>query len=122
MHWCNAILLHCISSPHSLNSLGLGCRLKSTSGTEPSLLPHTCDTAPVKSKVALQLTASQGVDYYSMASTVNLCHHREGNHHCMDCHMSVNTPYIIITAQVPLHIYMEPISLLVRFGTTFLVQ
>ena len=35
--------------------------LKSTSGTEPSLLPHTHDAAPVKSKVALQLTASQGM-------------------------------------------------------------
>ena len=35
MHWCNAISLHRISSPPSLNALGLGHRLKSTSGTMP---------------------------------------------------------------------------------------
>ena len=52
--------------------------LKSTSGTEPSLLPHTRDAAPIKSKVAPRLTASQGVGYQSMARTVYSSHHWEG--------------------------------------------
>ena len=77
--------------------------LKSTSRTEPSLPPHTRDAALVKSKVALRLTASQGVDYHSMARTVYFGHHQEG--HC--CHMghrtTVDTLYVVITAQVPLH-------------------
>ena len=44
--------------------------LKSTSGTEPSLPPHTRDAAPIKSKVAPWLTAWQGIDYHSTARTV----------------------------------------------------
>ena len=103
----HAVSLHHLSSPHSLNALGLGNMLKSTSGTEPSLLPHTRDTAPVKSKVAAWLTALQSIDYHSMVHTVYLSHHREGHHRHTGHHMIVDTPYIIITAQVPLHIYSD---------------
>ena len=78
--------------------------LKSTSGTEPSLPLHTRDTAPVKSKVALRLTASQGIDYHSTARTVYLSHH-QGGHRCRTGHRTViDTLYVVITAQVPLHI------------------
>ena len=78
--------------------------LKSTSRTEPSPPPHTCDAAPIKSKVAPWLTASQGVDYHSMACTVYLSHHR-GGHCCRTGHRTViDTLYVIITAQVPLHL------------------
>ena len=99
----HAILLHRLSSPHSLNVLGLGHMLKSTSGTEPSLLLHTRDAAPVKSKVAPRLTASQSIDYHSMAHTVYSSHHREG-HRCRTGHrMIVEALYIVITARVPLH-------------------
>ena len=100
----HAILLHRLSSPHSLNALGLSCMLKSTSGTEPSLLPHTHDATPVKSKVAQRLTASQGVDYHSTACTVSLSHHREGHHHHKGHCMIVDTLHVIITAQVLLHL------------------
>ena len=79
--------------------------LKSTSRTELSLLPHTHDAAPVKSKVAPQLTASQGIDYHSMARTVYFSHHREGHYCCMGHRMTVDTLYVVITAQVPLHMY-----------------
>ena len=72
MRWRNAVSLHHISLPHGLNMLGLGCRLKSTSGREPSPLPHTREATPIKSKVAPQLTASQVVDYYSTAHSVDL--------------------------------------------------
>ena len=79
--------------------------LKSTSRTEPPLPPHTRDAAPIKSKVALQLTALQGIDYHSMTRTVYLSHHRERDR----CHMGhctiVNTLYIVITTQVLLHMY-----------------
>ena len=77
--------------------------LKSTSGTEPSLPPHTHDAAPVKSKVAPRLTALQGIDYHSMARTVYSSHHQEGHCHCMGHHMIVATLYVVITAQVLLH-------------------
>ena len=78
--------------------------LKSTSGTEPSLLLHTRDAAPVKSKVAPQLTALQGVDYHSMACTVYWSHHWEG-HRCRTGHRTiVDTLYVVITTQVPLHL------------------
>ena len=79
--------------------------LKSTSGTEPSPPPHTRDATPVKSKVALQLTALQGIDYHSMACTVYLSHHQEEHCHCMGHHMIIDTVYVIITAQVPQHIF-----------------
>ena len=79
--------------------------LKSTSGTEPSLPPHTRDAAPLKSKVAPRLTASQGVDYHSMAHTVYLGHHREGHHRRTGHRTTVDTLYVVITAQVPLHIF-----------------
>ena len=102
MRWRNAISLRHLSPPHRLN--GLGHRLKSTSGTEPSPLPHTCDTTPLKSKVAPRLTASQGIDYYSTARTVDSCHHQEGDRCRTDRHTSVDTPYVVITAPVPLHI------------------
>ena len=92
----------CIVALHSLSALGH--RLKSTSGTEPPPLPQTSDTASIKSKVAPQLTASRGIDYHSMASTVKLCDHQEGNHHCTERRTSINSLYIVITAWVPLHI------------------
>ena len=100
MRRCNAILLHHLSLPHSLNMLVLGRMLKSTDRqTEPSLPPHTHDAAPVKSKVAPQLTALQGIGYHSMSHTVYLSDHQGG--HC--CHtgrrMSINTLYVVITAQ-----------------------
>ena len=78
--------------------------LKSTSGTEPPLPPHTRDAAPVKSKVAQWLTALQGVDYHSMACTVYLSHHWGGRRHCTGHRTVVDTLYFVITAQVPLHI------------------
>ena len=77
--------------------------LKSTSGTEPSPLPHTRDVTPVKSKVAPRLTASQGVDYHSMARTVYLSHHRGGHRRRTGHCTVVDTLYVVITAQVPLH-------------------
>ena len=100
----HAISLHHLSLPHSLNALESGHMLKSTSGTEPSPPPHTRDTAPLKSKVAPQLTASQGIDYHSMAHTVYTSHHWEGHHHRTGHQTIVNTLYVIITAQVPLHL------------------
>ena len=100
----HAVLWHRLSSPHSLNSLGSSRMLKSTSGTEPSPPPHTRDAAPIKSKVAPWLTASQGIDYHSTVHTVYLCHHREGYHRCTGHCMTINTLYIIITTQVPLHL------------------
>ena len=51
--------------------------LKSTSGTRTTPPPHTRDAAPIKSKVAPRLTASQGIDYHSMVSTVSTSLHRE---------------------------------------------
>ena len=78
--------------------------LKVTSGTEPSPLLHTRDAAPIQSKVAPQLTASQGVDYHSMAHTVYLSHHQGGHCHHMGHRMIVDTLYVIITAQVLLHL------------------
>ena len=80
--------------------------LKSTSGIEPSPPRHTCDASPVKSKVAPRLTASQGIDYCSTACTVNSSHHWEGNRRSTDCRTSVDTPYIVFTAQVPLHMFL----------------
>ena len=77
--------------------------LKSSSGTEPSLLPHTHDAAPVQSKVAPWLTALQGIDYHSTVHTVYLSHHWEGHHHRMGHSTIVDTLYVVITAQVPLH-------------------
>ena len=79
--------------------------LKSTSGTEPSPLPHTRDASPIKSKVALRITASQGVDYHSMARTVYLSRHWVGHDHRTGHCMVVDTLYVIITTQVPLHIF-----------------
>ena len=79
--------------------------LKSTSGTEPSLPPHTHDTAPIKSKVAPQLTASQGIDYHSMACTVYLSHRRGGHCHGTGHRTVLDTLYIVITARVPLHMF-----------------
>ena len=78
--------------------------LKSTSGTEPSPLPHTCDAAPVKSKVVLQLTALQSIDYHSMACNVYLGHHREEHHHRTGHRTIVDTLYVVITTQVLLHL------------------
>ena len=79
--------------------------LKSTSGTEPPPPLHTCNAAPVKSKVAPQLTALQSIDYHSMVRTAYPSHHWEGHHHCTGHRTIVDTLYIVITAQVLLHIY-----------------
>ena len=92
MSWRNAISLHRISLPHSLNALGH--RLKSNSRAEPLPLRLT--------KVAPRLTALQGVDYCSMASTVKP-RDQERDRHCTVCHTSVDTLYVVITARVPLH-------------------
>ena len=78
--------------------------LKSTSRTEPSPVPHTRYAAPVKSKVAPRLTALQGIDYHSMARTVYLSHHREGHRRRTGHRTIIDTLYIIITAQVLLHL------------------
>ena len=104
MCWHNTILLNRLSSPHSLNALQLGRMLKSISGTEPPLLLHTHDATPIKSKVAPQLIASQGIDYHSMACTVFSRYHQAGHHHHTGHRMSVDSLYIIITTQVPLHL------------------
>ena len=72
--------------------------LLSTSGTRTTPLLHTCDAAPVKSKVAPQITAAQGIDYYSMAHIVPMSLHREGHGCHTNHHMVINTLYIIITA------------------------
>ena len=102
MHWCNAVSLRCLSLQLSLRVLGH--KLESNSRTEPPPPPPlTSDAAPVESKVAPQLTALQGIDYHSMASTVNPSEYQEGDCCCTVCCMSVNTQYVIITAQVPLH-------------------
>ena len=79
--------------------------LKSTSRTEPPPPPDTHDAAPIKSKVALRLTASQGVDYHSTAPTVYLSHHRGGHRRRMGHRTVVDTLYVVIAAQVPLHIW-----------------
>ena len=71
--------------------------LSSTSGTRTTLLLHTHDAAPIKSKVALQLTAKQGIDYYSMARTVPMSLHQEGHRCHTDHHTVVYTPHIVIT-------------------------
>ena len=93
-----------IVAPLKFAALGSSRMLKSTSGTEPSLPLHTRDAAPIKNKVALRLTASQGIDYHSTVRTVYSSHHQEGHH----CHTGrctiVDTLYIVITAQVPLHL------------------
>ena len=71
--------------------------LLSTSGTRTTPLPHTHGAAPIKSKVALQLTAAQGIDYYSTVHTVPMSLRQEGNHHHKDRHMVVDTLYVVIT-------------------------
>ena len=71
--------------------------LLSTSGTRTTPLPHTCDAAPIKSKVAPQLTAAQGIDYNSTACTVLTSLHREGHRRHMNCHTVVDTLYVVIT-------------------------
>ena len=88
--------------------------LKSTSGTEPSLLPHTRDAAPVKSKVAPQLTALQGIDYHSTAHTVYWSHHQEGHCHHMGHCTIVNALYVIIIAQVLLHMFRKHFKILIE--------
>ena len=79
--------------------------LKSTSGTETSSLPHTCDATPIKSNVALQSTASQAIDYHSMVHTVYLGRHQGGHHHRTGHHTVIDTLYVVITTQVLLHMF-----------------
>ena len=85
--------------------------LLSTSGTRTTLLPHTRDAAPVKSKVALRLTAAQGVDYYSMEHTDPTSLHQEGHHRHMNHHMVVDTLYIIITMPRSHYIYTTVLAI-----------
>ena len=101
MCWCNTISLHHLSLLHSLRALGH--KLESNSGTEPRPLPLTSDATPVESKVALQLTALQGIDYHSTASTANPSQYQEGDCCHMVHHMSVDALYITITTQVLLY-------------------
>ena len=82
---------------HSLNALEASRMLLSTSRTRTTPLPHTHDAAPIKSKVAQRITATQGVDYYSMACTVPTSLHWEGHCRPTNCHMVVGTLYIVIT-------------------------
>ena len=63
---------------------------------EPPPPTQTSDAAPVKSKVAPWLTASQGVDYCSTASTAKPCHHQEGNRCHTERRTSVDTLYVVI--------------------------
>ena len=100
----HAVSWHCLSSPHSLNALGSSHMLKSTSRTEPSPPLHTRDAAPVKSKVAQRLTALQGIDYHSMVHTVYLSYHWGGHRHHTGHRTIIDTLYVIITAQVLLHL------------------
>ena len=88
--------------------------LSSTSGTRTTLPPHSRDTAPIKSKVAPQLTAAQGIDYFSMACTVPTSLHQEGRHHRMDCHTVVDNPHVVITVPRSRYIYLPII-----FSPTF---
>ena len=83
--------------PHSLKVLEASRMLLSTSGTRTTPPPHTHDTAPIKSKVAPPLTATQGIDYYSMARTVPTSLHREGHHRRMNRRMVIDTLYVVIT-------------------------
>ena len=68
--------------------------LLSTSGTRTTPPLHSSDAAPIKSKVALRLTAAQGIDYYSTVHTVPTSLHREGHRR----RTVVDTLYVIITA------------------------
>ena len=79
--------------------------LLSSSGTRTTLPPHTRDAAPIKSKVALQLTAAQGIDYYSMVRTVPASLHREGHRRHRNRRMVIDTLYIVITAPRSHYIY-----------------
>ena len=72
---------------------------------EPPLLPLTHDW-PIISKVAPWLTASQGIDYRSMASTTSFSHYQDGVHRCMERRICVDTLYVVITAQVSLQMYI----------------
>ena len=78
--------------------------LKSTSGTEPPPPSHTHDAILVKSKVAPQLTASQGVDYHSTEGTVYSSHQQEGHRRRLGHGTIIDTLYVVITAQVLLHL------------------
>ena len=71
--------------------------LLSTSGTRTTLPLHTRDTAPIKSKVAPQITAAQGIDYYSTAHTVPTSLNWEGHRRCTNRHTVVDTLYVVIT-------------------------
>ena len=86
--------------------------LLSTSGTTTTLLPHTCDATPIKSKVAPRITATQGIDYYSTARTVPTSLHREGHHHRMNRRTVVNTLYVVITMPRSRYIYISVHNLL----------
>ena len=79
--------------------------LLSTSRTRTTPPPHTCDAAPVKSKVAPRITAAQGVDYYSTVRTVPTSLHREGHRHRMNRRTVVDTLYVVITAPRSRYIY-----------------
>ena len=103
MHQCNAISLLCLSSPHS--PIALSDDLLSNPRTEPSLPLLNSDATPIKSKVALQLTALPCVDYSSMVSTTDNHYYQEWDHHHMEYSMCIDSLCIIIIAQFLLHMY-----------------
>ena len=111
MCWCNAVSLCGLSSPHSLRVLGR--KLESNSGTEPTPLPLTSDVAPVESKVALQLTALQGVDYCSTASTANPSQYQEGDC-CHTVHHTSTDTLILLCVLYKSLIDIETLSLTVH--------
>ena len=86
--------------------------LLSTSGTRTTPPPHTRDAAPVKSKVAPQITAAQGIDYCSMVCTVPMSLHREGHRRHMNCRTVVDTLYVIITVPRSRYTYISHLLLL----------
>ena len=49
--------------------------------------------------------------------TVYLDHHLEGHHHRMGHHTTVNTLYIVITAQVPLHMFQAKLHMFIQNPT-----
>ena len=96
--------------------------LLSTSGTRTTPLLHTRDTAPIKSKVALRLTAAQGVDYYSTARTVPTSLHWEGHHRHTNHRTVIDTLYIVITAPRSRYIYMFPYFTHIAFTFQYMLH
>ena len=66
---------------------------------EPPPLLLTHDAAPILSKVALWLTALQGIGYSSILSTTCFSHYQEGDHCHMKCFTCIDTLYVLITVR-----------------------